>query len=67
MGGAHPFLRKWGGTIVPIYRYRLDRSFLHHHDLKDGVQNQVRQFLDHTPAPVRTFLVSALRRIRQRA
>jgi Acetyltransferase (GNAT) domain len=65
MGGAHPFLRKWGGTIVPICRYRLDRSLLRHHDLKDGAQDRVRKLLDHTPAPVRAFLVSVLQRARQ--
>jgi hypothetical protein len=29
LGAAHPFLRKCGGVVVPIYRYRLDRTFLH--------------------------------------
>lgn len=37
LGGAHPFLRRSGGTVVPIYRYRLDRTFLRHHDLADGI------------------------------
>jgi Acetyltransferase (GNAT) domain len=37
LGGAHPFLRKSGGTVVPIYRYRMDRTFLRHHDLAEGI------------------------------
>lgn len=45
MGGAHPFLRKSGGTIVPIHRYRLDRSFLHYHDIEDKLRDKVRALL----------------------
>jgi hypothetical protein len=42
LGGAHPFLRKSGGTVVPIYRYRLDRTFLRHHDLAEGISAVAR-------------------------
>src|ERR1017187_8244717 len=40
LGGAHPFLRKWEGTIVPIYRYRLDRTFLRRHDFREDLSRQ---------------------------
>jgi Acetyltransferase (GNAT) domain len=42
LGGAHPFLRKSGGTVVPIYRYRLDRTFLRRHDLAEGISAAAR-------------------------
>ncbi len=35
MCGSHYFLRKFGGEVAPISRYRLDRTFLHRHDLRD--------------------------------
>jgi len=34
LGGAHPFLRRFGGTVAPVYRYRLDRTWLRRHDLR---------------------------------
>ena len=49
LGGAHPFLRKSGGTVVPICRYRLDRTFLHHHDLMDNIRTKARSFLHQMP------------------
>jgi hypothetical protein len=42
LGGAHPFLRKSGGTVVPIYRYRLDRTFLRRHDLAESISAAAR-------------------------
>jgi Acetyltransferase (GNAT) domain len=33
--GTHLFLRKFGGPLVPTYRYRLDRSFLRRHLIGD--------------------------------
>jgi len=35
LGAAHPFLQKCGGTIVPIYRYRLDRTFLQRVEIRE--------------------------------
>ena len=49
LGGAHPFLRKSGGSVVPIIRYRLDRTFLHRHDLKEKAQAKARSLLDGAP------------------
>jgi hypothetical protein len=42
LGAAHPFLRKSGGSVVPIYRYSLDRTFLHYDDLKENLLNKAR-------------------------
>jgi hypothetical protein len=52
LGAAHPFLRKSGGTVIPICRYRLDRSFLHQHDLKDSVRSQARSIVARLPAGI---------------
>jgi hypothetical protein len=52
LGGAHLFLRKWGKTILPIYRYRLDRTWLRRHDLKENVQRSAGIYLRRMPAKV---------------
>jgi hypothetical protein len=52
MGGAHPFHRRSGGNLVPICRYRLDRSFLHRHDLKESLSAKARFFFDRAPEGV---------------
>lgn len=62
LGGAHPFLTKCGGEIVPIYRYRLDRSFLRRHDLKEDLSNRAREIVRKMPAPVGTAIRKALRK-----
>jgi hypothetical protein len=45
LGGSHPFLLRFGGTVVPILRYRLDRTWLRHHDLSETVQGTARKLL----------------------
>jgi hypothetical protein len=45
LGGSHPFLLRFGGSVVPIFRYRLDRTWLRHHDLNETVQGTVRKLL----------------------
>lgn len=45
MGAANPFLRKSGGVVVPIWRYRLDRSFLHHYELEEKLRSRARVLL----------------------
>jgi hypothetical protein len=49
LGGAHSFLRKAGGTVVPICRYRLDRTFLHRHDLKENFRSYAGLILARLP------------------
>jgi GNAT acetyltransferase-like protein len=36
LGGSHQFLREFGGRIVPIWRYRVDRTLLRRHDLREA-------------------------------
>lgn len=51
-GGAHTFLRRFGGTLAPVYRYRLDRSWLRRHDLRENLVDCGREWLKKIPAPV---------------
>jgi len=59
LGGAHPFLRKSGGTVVPIYRYRLDRTFLHRYDVKESIAAITRTL----PMPVKKAIRQVLRKV----
>jgi hypothetical protein len=59
MGGAHRFLREFGGTLTPIYRYRLDRTLMRRHDRRENLMDWGRSFLRQIPRP----LEAAVRRI----
>lgn len=43
LGGAHTFHRRFGGRVVPILRYRLDQSFLRHHDRYESTVDSMRK------------------------
>lgn len=49
LGGAHPFLRKWGGTVNPIYRYRLDRTLFRRHNLRENIAAMARNLAGRIP------------------
>lgn len=49
MGGNHKFLRGFGGQIMPIDRYRLDRTILRRYDLKDMTRDASRAALHRLP------------------
>jgi CelD/BcsL family acetyltransferase involved in cellulose biosynthesis len=49
MGGAHPFLRKWGGTVVPVGRDRLDRTIFRRYDMKENLADEARKLLRRMP------------------
>lgn len=49
LGASHRFHRKAGGAVVPIFRYRLDRSWLRRHDLEETVRDKVRQAVSKLP------------------
>jgi len=51
LGGAHEFLLRFGGTVVPIFHYRLDQTLLHRHDVKDKIGGTARSLLQQAPAP----------------
>jgi hypothetical protein len=42
LGAAHRFLREFGGEVVSICRYRLDRSLFRQHDLREAARDNVR-------------------------
>jgi hypothetical protein len=52
LGGSHQFLIRFGGTIVPVIRYRLDRSLLKKHDVRDAVRDFGRKTLRKMPPSV---------------
>ena len=62
MGGAHPFVRKWSDTVVPVYRYRLDRTLLHSVELKDGAGERARRLMHRLPNSVQTAIKTIVRR-----
>lgn len=46
MGGSHLFLRRFGGEVFSAWHYRLDRTFLKRHEVKDSLkQFAVRTYL----------------------
>jgi len=51
-GGAHTFLRRFGGEVAPVYRYRIDRSWLRRHDFGESFVSWGRDWLKRMPAPV---------------
>jgi hypothetical protein len=59
LGGAHRFLREFGGSLTPVYRYRLDRTRLRRHDLRENLTDWGRAALRKMPRP----LEIAVRRI----
>ena len=53
LGGAHLFLRKFGGALLTTYRYRLDRTLLRRHELKEKVIDSSLKSYQLLPAPVK--------------
>jgi hypothetical protein len=53
LGGTHTFLRGFGKTIAPVYRYRLDRTFLRQHDLRDTVSDLGNEWRKKMPKQVK--------------
>jgi Acetyltransferase (GNAT) domain len=53
LGGTHSFLRGFGRTIAPVYRYRLDRTFLRQHDLRDAMSYIGDEWRKRMPKPVK--------------
>ncbi len=49
LGGTHLFLRKFGGAIVPTYRYRFDNTFLKYHAARDLVEQSVASAVRRLP------------------
>jgi hypothetical protein len=49
LGGAHLFHLKSGGTVVPIYRHRVDRTWLRRHDRCEALIDTGRKTLRRAP------------------
>lgn len=62
LGGAHLFLRKMGGTVIPSHRYRLDRTLLHRHDAKDALRASTSKLLHAMPEKMQRKVRHILRR-----
>lgn len=60
MGGAHLFLRRFGGEIIHTYRYRRDNSRFRLHDLRENARDLGVGAYRRLPESVR----SGMRRIR---
>ena len=60
MGGAHLFLRRFGGEIVSTYRYKIDRSFLKIHNLSEAAKDFSIKTYRSLPQPVKTKLKQVL-------
>ena len=56
LGGSHHFLVRFGGTVVPIVRYRLDCSWLKKHDLREAVREVSRKSLRKMPPSIEKTL-----------
>jgi hypothetical protein len=52
LGGSHQFLLRFGGTVVPILRYRRDCTWLHHHDLREKMESAGRRIVGKLPPSV---------------
>jgi hypothetical protein len=52
MGAAHPFHIRSGGVVEPIDCYRLDRTFLHRHELRENLRAMPRSLVLVLPAPL---------------
>lgn len=62
LAGAHLFLRKMGGTILPVYRYRFDRTWLRRHELKEALSHSGRKMFQKLPVGVQNQVRRALKR-----
>jgi GNAT acetyltransferase-like protein len=62
LGGAHLFVRRMGGEIVPVYRYRLDRTWLHHHEIKEALGESARKTFHALPDRLQTLVRRTVRR-----
>jgi len=62
MGASHPFLKRFGGTFESSWRYRMDRSMFHRHDLAEGFKRAVHKAYMFMPEGARAKLKSMLGR-----
>ena len=63
LGGTDEFHRKWSESVVPIYRYRQDRTLLRCHDRLEGLVTTAHSVFQKLPAGVKERARQALRRL----
>ena len=61
LGGAHLFVRRMGGSIAPVYRYRVDRTLLRRHELKEALEKSGRTMFNALPNRLKTRVRRALK------
>ena len=59
LGGAHLFLRRFGGTIIDTYEYRLDRTFGKRREWRDRLMSAARASWKRLPQPVQRVVRQA--------
>jgi len=62
LGGAHLFVRRMGGSIVPVYRYRNDRTWLRRYELDEALKASGRDVFNALPGRVKTLVRRALKK-----
>jgi hypothetical protein len=62
LGGAHLFVRRMGGSMVPVYRYRVDRTLLHRYELKEALAQSGRSMFNALPPTLKTQVRRKLKR-----
>ena len=62
LGGAHLFSRRMGGSIVPVYRYRADRTWLRSYEFREALGKAGRSIFRALPAGVKTQVRRALKK-----
>ena len=62
LGGAHLFLRRMGGSIVPVYRYRVDRTWLRRYERKEALGKSGRNIFNALPNSFQTLVRRALKK-----
>lgn len=60
LGGADLFHRQFGGSVVPIARYRIDRTLLRQHDLQEMVTDTARRTFHKLPCSAQQKVRRAL-------
>ncbi len=56
LGGAHTFHRRFGGTVVPIFRYRFDRTLLRRYDRYEATLDSMRNGFGKLPRPIQSVV-----------
>jgi hypothetical protein len=62
LGGAHLFVRRMGGEIVPVYRYRLDRTWSRRYELKEALRESGRHMFNALPGSLKMRARRALKK-----